>query len=163
MGRYWVPNPHAHLSSDEWLTPPWILQTLGTFDLDPCAATNRPWPTAITHYSIDDDGLSRPWVGRVWCNPPYGKVLEKWITRMSIHGDGIALFPLRSTDTRWFHEAVWEKASGVLFVRGRLRFHTPEGIEGGPCPHSSILVAWGELNNSILRTSSIVGRRISLK
>lgn len=55
---------------DEWLTPPSIIRSLGAFDMDPCSPLNRPWDTAENHYTIEDDGLSKPWTGRVWCNPP---------------------------------------------------------------------------------------------
>ena len=50
-------------ASDEWYTPRWILDQLGEFDLDPCAATNPPWPTARTMYDRNADGLSRRWGG----------------------------------------------------------------------------------------------------
>ena len=64
----------ARAGTDVWLTPPNILEALGgadSFDLDPCAPLNRPWDMARNHYTIDDDGLARPWSGRVWLNPPY--------------------------------------------------------------------------------------------
>ena len=59
---------------DEWLTPPEIIKALGSFDLDPCAPVIRPWPTAQEHYTILDNGLIKPWRGRVWLNPPYGEI-----------------------------------------------------------------------------------------
>ena len=34
------------VGKDEWLTPPEIIKALGTFDLDPCASSTRPWPRA---------------------------------------------------------------------------------------------------------------------
>ncbi len=37
---------NAELSSDEWYTPKWILDTLGEFDLDPCSPEERPFDTA---------------------------------------------------------------------------------------------------------------------
>ena len=49
---------------DEWLTPQNILSALGPFDLDPCAPINRPWDMAARHYTVADDGLSKPWAGR---------------------------------------------------------------------------------------------------
>ena len=55
---------------DEWLTPPELVSALGKFDLDPCSPINRPWDTAKKHYTILDDGLTQPWDGKVWCNPP---------------------------------------------------------------------------------------------
>jgi len=63
----------AKMKNDEWLTPPDILDKLGDFDLDPCAPEVRPWPTADYHYTASDDGLSKPWFGTVWCNPPFGR------------------------------------------------------------------------------------------
>ena len=62
----------AAMKHDEWLTPPEILRPLGAFDLDPCAPIMRPWDTAAKHLNVNDDGLSQPWHGRVWCNPPFG-------------------------------------------------------------------------------------------
>lgn len=52
---------------DEWLTPPEIIESLGPFDLDPCAPVNPPWKMADRHYTIKDNGLMQPWAGRVWC------------------------------------------------------------------------------------------------
>jgi hypothetical protein len=49
--------------TDVWLTPPHIIQALGSFDLDPCSPLNRPWDTAQKHYTIEDDGLTSPWGG----------------------------------------------------------------------------------------------------
>lgn len=60
---------------DEYLTPPTIIESLGVFDLDPCAPSDerRPWDTALVHFSEEDDGFPKEWEGRVWCNPPYGR------------------------------------------------------------------------------------------
>lgn len=57
---------------DEWLTPPEIIHSLGAFDLDPCAPVRRVFETAREYYTIEDDGLSQQWHGRVFCNPPDG-------------------------------------------------------------------------------------------
>lgn len=68
----------ARDGKDEWLTPPEIIRALGEFDLDPCAPIVRPWDMAKAHYTELDNGLIRPWHGRVWLNPPlwyqYGPV-----------------------------------------------------------------------------------------
>lgn len=86
----------AKMKNDEWLTPPEIIGALGEFDLDPCAPVIRPWDTAYIHYTIQDDGLSKKWQGRVWCNPPFGREAVKWMRRMAEHGNGIALIPART-------------------------------------------------------------------
>ena len=33
-------------NNGEWLTPPYVLDALGEFDLDPCSPVVRPWDTA---------------------------------------------------------------------------------------------------------------------
>jgi hypothetical protein len=130
IGGHTLPNQGLN---DEWLTPPRVLKALGGFDLDPCAPIVRPWPMADSHYTKDDDGLSQPWVGRIWMNPPYSKRIDLWLRKMAEHGDGIALIFAR-TDTSWFHDWVFKKASGLLFLRGRLTFHK---VDGTPGPHNS--------------------------
>ena len=69
-------------TSDEWLTPKWILDRLGSFDLDPCASVERPWPTAARHYTVKEDGLLQRWEGVVWCNPPYGRAAAPWPAKL---------------------------------------------------------------------------------
>ena len=91
---------------EEWLTPPELIKSLGEFDLDPCSPINRPWPIAKEHYTISDNGLVKPWIGRVWCNPPYGPETGKWMARCMAHKNCTALIFAR-TETRQFFEYVW--------------------------------------------------------
>ena len=126
---------------DEWLTPKWITDALGPFDLDPCAPVLRPWPTAAHHYTVNDNGLLREWHGFVWCNPPYSNV-KAWMARMAQHNNGVALTFAR-TDTVTFHEYIFPKATLMLFLRGRLRFHHVDGSEGGTAGAASVLIAYG--------------------
>lgn len=149
--------------TDEWLTPPEIIKELGPFDLDPCSPINRPWPTAGTHYTVEDDGLSKPWFGRVWLNPPYGPETGKWLERLSEHQNGMALIFAR-TETDMFHRWGWDKADAMLFFRGRLYFYNVAGVRakanaGGP----SVLIAYGAQNAERLKNSAIEGRFVSLR
>lgn len=118
-------HQRAKGNTDEWLTPRWILDPLGGFDLDPCAPILRPWSTATMHYTINDDGMLQPWWGRVWLNPPFAQK-ERWIERMASHGNGIALLPA-STETEMFYRLVWGVAKGILFIKTRPHFCTPLG------------------------------------
>jgi hypothetical protein len=143
--------------TNEWLTPPEIIKALGPFDLDPCSPINRPWPTATTHYTIEDDGLTKPWNGRTWLNPPYGPHTGKWLKRLADHGNGIALIFAR-TETEMFFEHAWKRASAMLFIKGRLHFHYPDGQRaafnaGAP----SVLLAYGQENAERLQTCEIEG------
>ncbi|MBT1076976.1 phage N-6-adenine-methyltransferase [Geobacter grbiciae] len=152
----------ANAGKDEWLTPPGILQALGAFDLDPCSPVNRPWPTAREHYTILDNGLKKPWFGRVWCNPPYGSATGIWLGRLADHGNGIALIFAR-TETEMFFSQVWTRAQAVLFIQGRLYFHHVTGEQaaansGAP----SVLVAYGSANVETLERCRIPGKLVKL-
>lgn len=160
----------GHQSADSetvvWLTPPAILEALGPFDLDPCACSEpRPWPTAARHLTREDNGLARPWSGRVWLNPPYGPpaVLRPWLTRMAAHRQGTALIFAR-TETALFHRHCWEAATAMLFLEGRLFFHRPDGRPGGNNAGApSVLVAYGEADAAALERSGINGAFIRMQ
>lgn len=151
-------NEKSVAGTDIWLTPPHILDELGPFDLDPCASVNRPWDTARNHFTIEDDGYIQDWFGRVWMNPPYGPELDRWLHKLSEHGDGIALVFAR-TETRAFFRNVWASptARGIMFLRGRLRFHTPDGAVGGTAGSPSCLIAYGDKNLEALRNCALDG------
>ena len=103
-------------SSDRWATPSAVYEALHKefrFDFDPC-----PLDGAI-------DGLAPLWSSwegkRVFCNPPYGPGMDKWIARAGEAQLAVFLIPAR-TDTRWFHDLVVGKAKEIRFIRGRLKF-----------------------------------------
>jgi ParB family chromosome partitioning protein len=49
---------------------------MGGIDLDPASSDRaQELVQAAVYYTKDDDGLTRPWSGRVWMNPPYSKGL----------------------------------------------------------------------------------------
>lgn len=145
----------AIMKSDEWLTPPEIRAPLGDFTLDPCSPVNRPWATALIHFTKEDDGLSKVWFGRVWLNPPFGSESPKWMRKMAAHGNGIALIPAR-TETRMFFESVWKVADAICFLRSRPHFHY---VDGRRAPFNSgapiCLVAYGRRNAETLEHSDL--------
>lgn len=144
--------------TDEWLTPPEILNAMGPFDLDPCSPINRPFPTAKYYYTKDNCELSGDWFGRVWLNPPYGPSTGKWLKRLAMHQNGIALIFAR-TETAMFHSWVWEKCHSCLFLLGRIHFHHVDGSRakfnaGAP----SVLVAYGSNNGDVLKQCPLPGK-----
>ena len=154
----------ASSTTDTWLTPRFILDALGPFDLDPAAAPDpASWPTAARHLVYPaQDGLAVPWEGRVWLNPPYGAALGTWLRRLADHAHGTALAFAR-TDTQAFFSGVWERADALLFLRGRLFFHYPDGTQaahnsGGP----SVLIAYGARDAEILLDSGLDGAPVAL-
>lgn len=154
----------AAYTTTTWLTPPWILDRLGRFDLDPCAAPEpRPWPTADRHIALPDDGLAATWEGRVWLNPPYSAQAAQWLAKLAGHNRGTALVFAR-TDTRWFQDHILSTASALLFLRGRVKFYRPDGTEGadnGGAP--SVLCAYGRADAVALKLSRLGGHYVGLR
>lgn len=151
----------SRAQSNVWLTPPGVLAALGPFDLDPCAVTDRPWPTAADHIAPPEDGLAAEWTGRVWCNPPYDDV-GRWLGKLADHGRGVALVFAR-TETAWFRDTVWERATAVMFLHGRLRFYRPDGsMADGNAGAPSCLVAYGADDAQRLARCGLVGTWVPL-
>lgn len=134
-----------------------MIEALAPFDLDPCASVSQPWKTAKTQWT--HNGLDVPWTGFVWCNPPFGPHVPKWLERMKEHDNGIALCAVR-TETRWFRDYVWQGASSVLFLHRRPHFHHPvtgqraRGNSGVPI----CLASYGNLGARRLGNSVLEGR-----
>lgn len=175
---------HSHRAGTvEWLTPPAIIAALGLFDLDPCAPIDQPYPTAARTMTIIDDGLFLPWRNaagrkeRVWLNPPYASgQIERWLEKMALHDFGTALIFAR-TETDAFFRYVWESASALLFMRGRINFHVgeafsvlktrktfragdeAEGNAGAP----TVLCAYGAQDADILAACQIDGHFVPLR
>jgi len=142
-------------TTDDWLTPPHILEALGPFDLDPCASMQQKWPTAARMLTQRENGITAEWSGRVWLNPPLHEV-RRWLRRMAQHGNGIALTFCR-TETRAFFESVWPKASALLFLFDRIWFIRAGALVPTRAPAPSVLIAYGRTNAEILRSCAIPG------
>lgn len=145
--------------SQNHITPRWIIEALGPFDLDPAAAVKRPWKCAARNFI--NMGLQRRWRGRVWLNPPFDRYeVGEWIWRLAEHNCGTALLHAR-TEAGWF-EPIWESAAGILFLADRIKFCRPDGSKqpansGAPV----VLVAFGKMDLTILRSSKIPGALIT--
>ena len=142
----------------DWLTPKYIIEDLGPFNLDPCASLNRQWDNATKNYTIKQNGLKKVWKGFVWLNPPYGRQTGIWMEKLSKHPDGgIALVFIRS-DTKWFQNCC-QKASILLMLSGRISFI--DGITGrcgrNGASAPSVLVGFGNLAKKRLEHSSLKG------
>ena len=111
--------------SSDWETPQELFDKLnaefGPFTLDVCATkANAKCPTFFTP---EQDGLSQPWSGTCWMNPPYGRSIAKWMSKAylaSLHGATVVCLVPARTDTAWWHDFAMK--GSVRFLRGRLRF-----------------------------------------
>jgi phage N-6-adenine-methyltransferase len=137
------PNVHFSSATDEWATPQLLFDELdhifGGFTLDPCAT---PENAKCTHFfTRADDGLAKPWTGKVFMNPPYGREIGKWMRKAweeSLKGTlVVCLLPAR-VDTRWWHE--YARKGHVYFLQGRLKF----GSARNSAPFPSAIVTFGK-------------------
>ena len=145
-------NTELHFSSNsvDWSTPKDLFNKLNDefyFTLDPCADfTNHK---CDRYYTKEQDGLKQDWSDEVvFCNPPYGKEVQKWVKKCfeEVYSMkckcAVMLLPAR-TDTRWFHDYIYNKAE-VRFIKGRLKF----GGQNNPAPFPSMIVIFKGIENS---------------
>lgn len=140
----------VHFSSKNlcWCTPQDFFEKLNVefnFVLD-AAATSL---TAKCHkyFTPETDGLSQSWDcgGAVFCNPPYGREISKWVKKAYEEAKTckypiVLLVPAR-TDTTYFHDYIYGKAE-IRFIRGRLKFSDENGVPSNNAPFPSMVVIY---------------------
>ena len=116
---------HYSAKTHVWETPQTFFDALDrefNFTLDVCALPDNS--KCVRFFSPAEDGWVQPWRGVCWMNPPYGRVIGKWVRKAyesSLEGATVVcLLPAR-TDTKWWHEYVEDKAER-RFIKGRLKF-----------------------------------------
>lgn len=133
-------------TSFEWTTPQVIIQAVlqmwGAIDLDPCSPVEGPVVPARRHFTKVDDGLSQPWHGKIYLNPPYGREIADWTRKLlgelaaGRTTEAVMLGPCR-TDARWMAEL---RQYPRCFLRGRLAFGDGEGT----APFASMVLYFGD-------------------
>lgn len=143
--------PQQQATSDDYYTPKWLFDRLGLrFDLDVCAPPGGvPWVPADQFFTMAEDGLSQPWRGRVWMNPPYSKPAP-WVAKFIAHGNGVALVPFAKS--AWF-DVLWREADAMC----------APGVDaskfvGGPVSVPVVLAAFGRECCDALSRVGIVRR-----
>lgn len=131
--------------NDDWETPQDLFDSLNEefhFSLDPCCAHENA--KCEKRYTVAENGLTQDWSGEtVFCNPPYGRELPKWIQKCAEESQKkdtlvVMLIPAR-TDTKAFHEYIYGKAE-LRFVKGRLKF----GGSKNAAPFPSMVVVFNK-------------------
>lgn len=118
--------------SIEYETPDNIWKPLDAeyhFTLDVAATPENA--KCARYFTKADDGLKQSWTGETcWMNPPYGRVMQKWVRKAHAEWKRgccvVALIPAR-TNTGWWHDCIQDIAT-VRFIRGEVAF---KGFERG--------------------------------
>lgn len=144
-------KPHVAQNSgnNEWYTPtPFIdaaRAVMGDIDLDPASShLANETVKAKDYFTKDDNGLSLPWYGRVWMNPPYAaELIAKFTEKLAGHvaaGDVQEAIVLvnNATETGWFQDLIGV-ASAVAFPQSRVKFYQPDGKHGAPLQGQAII------------------------
>lgn len=127
---------------DEWNTPVEYIEkvrtVLGKIELSPASnAFAQSRVHAGTFYTKEDDGLSKPWRGKVFMNPPYSQpLISQFIDRLikeyqTGNVPEAILLTNSNMDAEWFH-AAWRAASVFCGTRGRVKFEKPDSVHNSP-------------------------------
>lgn len=127
---------------NEWYTPaPYCAaarRCMGGIDLDPASAPlAQETVCAGEFFTAEDDGLVRPWHGRVWLNPPYSRPLigafnDKLVEEYSSgRVEAAVMLTHAYSDTAWFYAAA-RCCSALCLTRGRISFYGPDGRLASP-------------------------------
>ena len=129
-------NPYYNKAKTvEWGTPQQFFDNMnkrfGPFTLD--AAASDLNHKCDKYFTEEDNALEQDWTGRVWCNPPYGHGVGKWVKKAVEEvqkGNCIKVVMLlrSTTDVLWFHDWAWDNCAEILFVKGRMKFDDGSGI-----------------------------------
>lgn len=125
---------------DDWHTPKVYTdaarEVMGEIDLDPASSDVAQISVRSSRYfTAKDDGLDRPWSGRVWLNPPYSRgILAAFVSKLLQDlGDVSEAIVLvnNATDARWFHDLL-SACHALCLPPGRIRFESPNGSPHPP-------------------------------
>jgi ParB family chromosome partitioning protein len=127
---------------NEWYTPQEHIEAarafLGRIDLDPATSEiAQERIGAAAYFTVDTDGLTQEWCGRVWLNPPYAQPAIQQFMQKAVdeyaagHVTEAVVLTHNYTDTAWFHIGA-AAASAICFTRGRIGFLSPEGKRAAP-------------------------------
>jgi len=138
-------------NENEWYTPAKYLEAarlvLGEIDLDPasCAKANKT-VQAKKFYTAKNDGLHKPWRGRLFLNPPYGRLAGEFIGRLVLEHEAeevvaaIALVNAHCTDAEWF-QPLWSYT--LCFTDHRIDFDSDGREKQTSSTHGSVFAYLG--------------------
>jgi hypothetical protein len=156
----------------EWYTPKKYIESarlvLGYFDLDPASNPHAQQTIMAKNYhTVSDDGLTKPWSGKVWLNPPFtARVINKFIDKIVTHylsGEIVEAIVLtnNASDTSWFQSAA-KTAQAVCFTAHRISFYKGNGQNSNPTNGQSFFY-FGENVDAFVNEFQKYGAVMSLR
>jgi len=136
-----TPKGKRGAAGDSRCTPPEIWEPalkaarLTEWDLDPASNSFSTIPCKKKWYGVKNDGLSLPWVGNIWINPPFSSIspwVEKALDEVA-SGEIETLTMLTSGDagTSWW-KSLARSADVWCPWHKRHHFPTPNQHKGSP-------------------------------
>ena len=147
-------KPHVSNNSgeNEWYTPYEFIEaallTMGSIDLDPASSELANKTVKATEfYTAKNNGLTEPWTGNVWLNPPYAQPLisqfcDKLALELSAINQAIVLIN-NATETKWF-QGIAELSSSICFPSSRIKFIDKQGNRCGAPLQGQALLYFGD-------------------
>lgn len=120
--------------SNSFCTPIPIIEAarglMGSIDTDPASnefAQKRI--NASVYYTVETNGLDKPWYGNIWLNPPYGRDVKlfiyKVVTEHRLGNLKKGLVLVNSyTDPYWYQ--LLSKEYPYMFTKYRIQFDHPD-------------------------------------
>ena len=131
-------------SSDSYCTPRWLVklvhEVLVWVDTDPCS-NGFSVVGADEAFTIKDDGLSKDWGRRVFCNLPYSDPMP-WMERCSEHRGVALVLPKMDPGTRWWQKHA-RKAEAMCLLEKRVAF-SKNGVPQNGADFSSVMLLMGD-------------------
>jgi phage N-6-adenine-methyltransferase len=138
-------------NQNDWRTPRKFLDAahtvMGGIDLDPASSEANRTVKAGKYYTEKDNGLEKPWKGRVWLNPPYGGdarlFIERLIREYEVGNvtEACCLLNSHPTETKWFQKLF---DYTICFVAGRIDFGGPSREVSTTSTHGSAICYLGK-------------------
>lgn len=100
-----------------------LLNNEFNFTLDICASDDNH--KCDNYFTVNDNALNKSWIGNCWLNPPFGKFLGKYMTKLyeeqTINGGiKVGLTPVRS-NTIWWAKII--NNAEIRFINGEVNFN----------------------------------------
>lgn len=140
--------------NNEWYTPVEFVEAarsvLGEIDLDPASCLLANSNIKATEFlSVEDDGLSQEWNGRVWLNPPYSQpeiaeFARKVVSEFEAGRTTEAIVLVNNaTETEW-GQTLLRDANAVCFKCGRIKFLNSAGVPANTPLQGQMFVYFGK-------------------